>query len=194
MVDQKLKKIFLSASIPIESRDKIYYENADIISIRDSIRAITSIIYPNYHLVWGGHPSITPLIRTILEKLGVNIQNHVTLYQSEYFKNNFPDDNVFFENLYLTPAGETQEISINIMRKAMLTDNNFVAGIFIGGMEGILDEYELFKKFNQEAIVLPVASTGGASSFLYDKIFEPDIRLKTDTAYVSLFKDLLKNI
>jgi hypothetical protein len=78
------------------------------------------------------------------------------------------------------------------MRKSLILDNNFIAGIFIGGMEGIIDEFELFVKTHPNALVLPIASTGAAAKILFDKIKpQPDIRLLNDYAYMALFRDLL---
>ena len=61
------------------------------------VRALATVIIPNAHLVWGGHPSITPLIRYILERMDVNINEYVTLYQSLYFMGKFPVENIIFE-------------------------------------------------------------------------------------------------
>ena len=58
--------IFLSASIPMPGRDKIYLESADVIAIRECIKALVAVTIPKFTLIWGGHPSITPLIRLLL--------------------------------------------------------------------------------------------------------------------------------
>ena len=68
MAKQDLNKIFLSASIPFPERDRKFYDTADIVAIRDAVRALATVVIPRAHLVWGGHPSITPLIRFVLEK------------------------------------------------------------------------------------------------------------------------------
>ena len=195
MVKQNLNKVFLSASIPSPERDKRFYDTADIIAIRDSVRALATVVIPKCNLVWGGHPSITPLIRCVIDKMGCNIKNHVTLYQSLFYENVFPEDNFAFENIVLTPKLETKTESLSLLRVTMLKDNDFKAGIFIGGMEGIDEEYKLFKEYNPEAIILPIASTGGASKILYeDGINKYNPRLNSDYAYMSMFKDLLKNL
>ena len=54
--------VFLSASIPDKDRDPKYYETADFVAIRDAVIAIATVVVPEYRLVWGGHPAITPLI------------------------------------------------------------------------------------------------------------------------------------
>jgi hypothetical protein len=80
------------------------------------------------------------------------------------------------------------------MRKRMLSENSFVAGVFIGGMEGIIDEYNLFRVIQPNAIVLPIASTGAASRLVYTELLPNEMkneRLENDYAYMSLFQDLL---
>ena len=86
MAKQSLKKIFLSASIPSPDRDRQFYDTADIIAIRDAVRALATVIIPQAHLIWGGHPSITPLIRYVLGRMNAEIKTHVTLYQSAFFR------------------------------------------------------------------------------------------------------------
>ena len=197
MAKKYLKKIFLSASIPDPERNKKYYESADITAIRDSVRALASVVIPNYGLVWGGHPSITPMIRFVLDKMGGNVKDYVTLYQSKYFQEYFPEDNFSFENIVLTDiVNNSREESLAHMRTKMLQMNDFEAGFFIGGMEGIELEYNLFKKYNPNALALPIASTGGASQIIYTKMNNRlnNERLSSDYAYFSLFSDLLSNI
>ena len=51
MASEKLKNIFLSASIPLEERNPKYFETADIIAIRDAVIALTTIVLPRHKLV-----------------------------------------------------------------------------------------------------------------------------------------------
>jgi hypothetical protein len=192
MATKTLNKIFLSASIPYQERDRKFYDTADIVAIRDSVRALATVVIPNAHLIWGGHPAITPLIRFVMERLSANLKDHITLYQSIFFTDKFPKDNFAFENIQLTEALENQDSSLKKMRQEMIVQNDYKIGIFIGGMEGVLEEYELFKSSNPNALVLPVASTGAAAKMIYESI-EPhlDERLAKDYAYMALFSDLL---
>lgn len=192
MAKDNLTKIFLSASIPIQERNPKYYESADIIAIRDAVRALASVVIPQCNLIWGGHPAITPLIRYVMQKMDANLKEHVTIYQSEFFKAFFPNDNEFFEKIEITPKGKDRDSSLLDMRNAMLS-NDFKVGIFIGGMEGVEEEFTLFTEMHPDALVLPVASTGAAAKMIYDKFkSKPDERLLTDYAYMALFRDLLQ--
>lgn len=67
------------------------------------------MVIPNAHLVWGGHPSITPMIRYVMNRMDSNLKQHVTLYQSSFFKDFFPPDNFDFENVILTDAEADRE-------------------------------------------------------------------------------------
>lgn len=192
MAADKLKNIFLSASIPLPERDHIYYNTADIIAIRDSVIALASIVLPSYRLIWGGHPSITPLICSVLQKLNMDIRAHMTLYQSKFFEENFPKDNNAFHNVIFTEAKENKDDSLELMRTKMLSSREFSAGVFIGGMEGVEIEYKMFRENNPQALILPIASTGAAAKCIYDNFFQDENeRLEKDYAYTSLFQTFL---
>lgn len=191
--NNEIKNIFLSASIPLQERDPQYIETADIIAIRDAVIALTTVVLPRYRLIWGGHPSITPLIYHVMEKLNLNIQEHVTLYQSIFFEKYFPKDNNKFKNIVLTDiVDDDRESSLLHMRSRMLGESEFAAGIFIGGMEGVEEEYDMFIEKHPKALVLPIASTGAGAKKIYDERFtDKNERLVKDYAYMSLFQKYL---
>ena len=191
----KMKNIFLSASIPLPERDEKYIGTADIIAIRDAVIALTTVVLPHHRLIWGGHPSITPLIYYVMERLNLNIQEHITLYQSMSFKETFPEDNNKFKNIVFTDIIDNdREKSLLYMRCRMLNDSKFSAGIFIGGMEGVEEEYDMFIKKHPKALALPIASTGAAAKKIYDERFtDKNERLVKDYAYMSLFQKYLIN-
>lgn len=194
MASDQLKKVFLSASVPLPGRDAKYFNTVDITAVRDAVIALTTVVLPKHVLVWGGHPSITPLIYYVMERLGLNIQEHVKLYQSLWFEGSFPDDNNKFENVTFTPKGNDILTSINIMREQMLSENQFSAAVFIGGMNGIEDEYDMFASKHPNTLILPVASTGAATKIVYDDKLPAEFknpRLLKDYGYMSLFQNLL---
>lgn len=194
MAKDNLNKVFLSASIPYPDRDKKFYDTADIVSIRDAVRALATVVIPKAHLIWGGHPSITPLIRFVMDRMNIDLKEHITLYQSLFFEEYFPPDNFAFENIVLTEKRNNRDESLKLMRSKLINENDFKVAIFIGGMEGINDEYVMFKERHPNAIILPIASTGAAAQILYESQPQAyDIRLKNDYAYMALFRDLLHN-
>ncbi|HBX18952.1 MAG TPA: hypothetical protein DEF88_00705 [Porphyromonadaceae bacterium] len=192
MASAELKNIFLSASIPLPERDPQYYSTADIIAIRDAVIALATVVLPKHRLIWGGHPSITPLIYYVLNKIDVNIQEHVILYQTGFFEKKFPKDNNKFKNVIITPDLGERNASLKLMRETMFRSYNFSAGVFIGGMEGVEEEYQMFKEFHPKALLLPIPTTGAAAKKIYYILLQKkDERLEKDYAYMSLFNKLL---
>lgn len=189
-----MRSIFLSASIPNPTRHPRYYETMDVIAIRDSVRALATVALPSACLFWGGHPSITPLIRVVAESVGITGGPHVRLFQSAWFSDVLPDDNAAFEEYTLTEKGATLDESISIMRRHMLGSARFDAAVFIGGMEGIEVEFDLFREYHPNAPVFPIASTGAAAKLLYERHGEAlDLppELETSFTYPTLFRSLL---
>ena len=82
------------------------------------------------------------------------------------------------------------------MRRAMLTDQPIRAGVFIGGMEGVEDEYELFRQIHPNLPAYAIASTGAAAHILFDTHLDqppdPQLRpaLQHDLVYDALFHSL----
>ncbi len=193
MAKSELRNIFLSASIPLPDRDPKYIETADIIAIRDAVIALTTVVLPKHSIIWGGHPSITPLIYYVMDKLNMNMK-HVKLYQTLFFKEIFPEENNQFEDIVYTENTGDKDSSIQIMRERMFGENKFEAGIFIGGMEGIEVEYNMFKGKHPDALLLPIASTGAATKIVYNNFLPEKLkneRFIKDYGYMSLFQELL---
>lgn len=191
MATKQLKNIFLSASVPLPERDKKYIKTADVIAIRDAVISLTATVLPKHKLIWGGHPSITPLINYVMQKQKNSIQKHVKIYQSLWFKDKFPEDNNKFENIEFVEKKKDIPSSLYLLRKKMLTENKFEAAVFIGGMEGVEDEYKMFKEFHPDAIIIPLASTGAATKLLFDKMKYKNERFLNDYAYSSIFQEFL---
>ena len=96
-----------------------------------------------HKIVWGGHPAITPMIWSICEDLGVDYSGAVVLYQSTFFKDRYPEENDRFHNVVFTNAvAGDREASLLLMREEMLSRDDLVAAVFIGGMEGVEAEHE----------------------------------------------------
>ena len=190
---EKSLNLFLSASVPVAGRaDGKYLATADIIAIRDAVIALASVVLPRHHLIWGGHPSITPLIANVLRHSNKEVNSSVTVYQSGYFVKEFPKENKDVEHVVVTESLGERVSSLDLMRRRMVIENDFAAAVFIGGMDGVEDEYKMFVESHPEAKVFPMASTGAAALMLYDANTDAfDERLKNDMAYASLFKDLL---
>lgn len=186
-----LGSVFLSASIPSQGRDLAYMTTANLLAIREAVSALTLVVVPVNRLVFGGHPAISPLVHLAAERLGS--ADHVYIYQSQFFKSIIPRSSLMFRHLVWTPAGADRTSSLLRMRDQMITSESFQAGVFIGGMEGVEEEFTIFRHLHPNAIILAVASTGAAARILFDRETwgSKDPGLETDVAYASLFRRLL---
>jgi len=186
--------IFLSASVPDPKQSPRYASTADSVAITAAVGALVYVTLGRRMLVWGGHPAITPMIWVVAESIGVDYGKWVKLYQSRYFKDDFPEDNERFQNVRFTDAvNDDRADSLRLMRERMFQEQNFEAAVFIGGMEGIVEEFDLFTKFQPDAQILPIASTGAAAIELADRLKSPPKGdLQDDLDYVSLFHRRLR--
>lgn len=143
-----MSAIFLSASVPRagEARSDA---PADPLLIQRAVRELFGAMIERKRIVWGGHPTITPIIWTICQELGNRYAKSVVLYQSRFFRKHFPDENKHFPNVvYVNAVPGDREASLLRMREAMLSREDLTAAAFIGGMEGVAAEYALFKRFH----------------------------------------------
>jgi hypothetical protein len=188
-----MKTVFLSTSIPLPERNPKYYDTADVIAIRDSVKALVTIVAPKGRIVFGGHPAITPMIRLMMREMGLPVRDHIVLFQSLLFKPIFPPDNDAFESVRLVQAvGEDRNASLLEMRLEMLKSEQFDAGVFIGGMEGVEEEYALFREIYPDKPAHPIASTGAAALIIYERLEGQRSALKENLLYLSLFRELLE--
>jgi hypothetical protein len=162
--------IFLSASVPDLNRSVKYYNTADPLAIGAAVSGLTYVTLGRRLLVWGGHPAITPMVWAVAGDIGVDYGAWVHLYQSLLFKDEFPAENARFQNVtYVDPIANDRNASLLEMRRRMLSDYEYQAGVFIGGMEGTEEEFTLFRQLHPTAAILPVASTGGAALLIYQQ-------------------------
>ncbi len=135
-----MKEIFLSASVPEQERGN-FYESADPFLIQFAVRELITVCLGRRRIVWGGHPSITPMVHAVCKDFGMEFAPPVLLYQSRFFENRFPDK--YFETILSMRCEK-------ICRAALLSfGGNALApietAVFIGGMEGTFHEFEIFR-------------------------------------------------
>jgi hypothetical protein len=186
--------LFLSASVPLPTRNKQFYETADVIAIRESVKALVETVLYDAHLVFGGHPAITPLIALLLKGMPHELRRRVILYQSAWFENEFVEENEEFIDFRIIRAEEDRDASLKRMRDEMLRAKPFDAAFFIGGMEGIRDEYNAFHHLYPNALCFPIASTGAAALKLYREVTPNRQDLIDELTYPTLFRNLLVEI
>lgn len=188
-----MTSVFLSASVPLPDRDPRFMATVDVVAIREAIKALVGEVVPKGRIVYGGHPAITPLMALLLRGLGFEARRRIILYQSAYFADQFAQENDDFIELRLVPAvGKSRKKSIKAMRWRMIEETAFDVGVFIGGMEGVLEEYDLFKNRHPQARLWPIASTGAAAKELFESRASqrPESLLK-ELTYPTLFRELL---
>lgn len=184
--------IFLSASVPVESRRNEFSGPIDVLAIREAIVAFTKVCAENnLPFYFGGHPSITPLIYRVARQYTEN-KPLIKIYQSSYFIGQTPKEVEFFDNIHWTNiVNNNKQENVEAMRIQMFTENPTDCAVFIGGMKGIIDEADKIKRLNTAVKILPIASTGGASFDLYRMMRLSDVELLKSPAYVSLFRERL---
>ncbi len=165
-----MSSIFLSASVPVVGRGT-YHETADPFLIQCAVREFVISVIRHQNIVWGGHPAITPMIWAICQDLGRSYAESVVLYQSRFFEEQFPEENQRFKNVVFVDALKgDRERSLLRMREAMLSRPDLVGAVFIGGMEGVEVEYELFRHFHPQGKTVVVAAPGGAARMLAERV------------------------
>lgn len=195
MASKRMNPVFLSASLPDPKRHAKYHSTADLMAIRECVRALATVVLPRTRLVFGGHPAITPLIRIVGERLGRI--SRIRMYQSAFFVTQFPEDNERFSDVIVTrTVPGDREGSLRLMREEMIGSEVFAAGVFVGGMEGVEQEFEMFRSRQPDARLLPVASTGAAARLVFNDMTiassDPLMsKLASSRVYGALFEELL---
>jgi hypothetical protein len=189
-----MMKLFLSASVPLPSRHRPFYDTADVIAIRESVKALVETALVEGVLVFGGHPAITPLIALLMRGMSPDLKRRVVLFQSAFFQNEFVEENTEFIDFRVIPADGDRDRSLVMMRDRMLRSMSFDAAFFIGGMESIWSEYRALKALHPGALCFPIASTGAASLELYREIAPKRHDLLHELPYPTLFRNLLTEI
>lgn len=196
----------MSASIPDPKRNEKYWKTADNLAIRDAVIALAQAVLKRDTLVFGGHPAITPIVRSVAENYdrqnpGAGAIGRVRVYQSKYFEKSYLDDLERFSDIVETPAKVDRETSLDFMRHKMVDDRPISAAFFIGGMEGVEDEYRIAGQKHPRIHLIPIASTGAAAQMLADKLetpFDEDRKwtaeLRTNRAYLPVFQEILKSL
>ena len=188
--------IFLSASVPERELDRFV---PDPVAIREAIRALVAETVRDRMLVFGGHPAISPLVEHAARDLQAT--DNVIIYQSMYFEKKIPDVAKKFRNLRWTPADPAgQDASLTLMRTQMIHSTPFEAAVFIGGMDGLFEEWTIFTSRYPDAPAFPVASTEGAARIIWtnwnprnlpNTVADLRTRLDQDLQYRILFRDIL---
>ncbi|AYA06729.1 hypothetical protein D3Z09_09285 [Rahnella aquatilis] len=186
-------EIFLSASVPLPNRDRVFFDTADVLAIREAIKALVEVVLPIARITCGGHPAITPLLALFSREANLD-SNRLAIYQSKLFEAGLPPELAKFADVQMVPSVDNnKEASLTAMRREMIESRSFAAAVIIGGMEGIYEEYKLFVECHPNAIVLPLATTGAAARVIYQQ-GHYDPMFERDRTYSSLFRRKLLSV
>ena len=170
MANLRRATVFLSASFPSGERGEAF-KPYDASGIADAVSALVrAVLGSNGQLLFGGHPTITPLVLMIAREL--QVKKSITIYQSAWFKNQqlpeikeIPKEQL--GSIVWTDRKRTREDSLETMRKDMIKSaREWVAALFIGGMEGIEEEYDQVKEISSQTPCIPITGPGGAAARL----------------------------
>lgn len=185
MAQRKNKIIFLSSSLEFDTSPYSKRYPSDTIACKEALKALVNVISKsrNYFLICAYCPAVTDLLmheydnlmKTRTECSSIPFIQQVELFQGHSYKN-----------------------LLTLRQTMMAAHDEIAAGIFIGGKEGVVTEYNMLKETHTEASFYPIASTGGAAqdilnNYLGDKNFPTKLfnQLAYEIDYQKLFKDLL---
>lgn len=161
--------LFLSASFPSGERGE-RFRPYDAAAVADAVAAVVRTVFRmGGDVVFGGHPTITPLVLMIGSEL--RLEQRVHIFQSEWFEDEItPETRTLIDSgvgrLHWTPECKTRDASLALMRAEMLESIRLSAAVFVGGMEGIVEEYERCEELLPQVPKIPIAGPGGAAARL----------------------------
>jgi hypothetical protein len=188
--------IFLSASVPYERkrpadmgarewaprarRNREYLKSAEPAQIRAAVVAMTrAMLTRGMRLVFGAHPAISPMVLAAARDMQAPAGS-IVIFQSEWFLQDLPNSTLELAAwqsgvLVLTSVAagarmssdEKRSKSLAHMREMMVSVPKLRGAIFVGGMEGVADEANIFRARHPEAPMYAVASTGSSARELW---------------------------
>lgn len=199
--------VFLSAGIPDPAR---WSGPFDSLAITDAVvAAARAILTSGGGLVSAAHPTIAPLILYVAREFPSLREQEpsILVYQSRLFSDVLPKETYQLAEgglaeLRWTEASAEEEPepgrwhqSLLTLRKTMLQEAGPVAAILVGGMEGIAEEFEIFRQLYLERPIYAIGQPGGAASSLV-QAGPPDLAedLANSTAYSTLLRRVIEDI
>lgn len=192
------RSLFLSASVPHrrsaarlrtpheDEANQWFVEHAEPLRIREAIAHLCRFAFSrDLGIVFGGHPAISPLLLEAAsrfspehsERTEAPPRPRVVIFQSLLYVGRIPPATLALANwqcgtlLWTRPEPEdapSDEASLTTMRVAMIGSPGLLAGLFIGGMEGLMEEARLFHRRHPDAPMYAVGSTGSAAARLLE--------------------------
>ncbi len=164
------RRFLLSASVPTDDdRGRRFgpFSSRDVTAAASAVAR--EVLHRGDVLVFGGHPSITPMVLLAAAELGVRDQ--VVIYQSGYFSEEITSEvyrlvaDDYGRMITVDAVGgpdprSARTASLARMRSRMLSEP-LAGAFFIGGMEGIADESMEFRERHPSQPAFFFATPGG---------------------------------
>lgn len=199
--------VFLSVSIPDASR--LPDVPFDPLAITDaSVAAARALFTAGAGIVTGAHPTIAPLLLYVARELPRSRLDSPSLlvFQSRLFEDVLPPatrelaDGGLAEfrwtaaTLNDEPVPGRWNASLAVMRAAML-DTDPIAAIFLGGMDGVTDEFALFRARFPGRPTYAIAAPGGVAAALIDESPSDLVpMLRTSRSYPAVLRRIVEDL
>jgi hypothetical protein len=196
--------VFLSASIPDPER---WQGTFDAIEVTDAVVAAgRSVLALDGVLVTAAHPTIAPLLLYVAAEFPAGEEPSVIVYQSDLFDDILPEPTRRFGEEGIgelrwtsgaagdEPTPGRWDASLALMRRQMLADTDPVGAVFIGGMSGITDEFDLYQNLFPSRPVYPVGRPGGEARELVERAQSRVPDLLIADSYPALFRHVVADI
>jgi hypothetical protein len=200
-------RVFLSASIPDPGR---WSGPFDALAITDAVvAAARAVLTSAGGLVTAAHPTIAPLMLYVAREFPDirEVEPPIVVYQSRLFGDVLPPATYELAEGGLAelrwteafPGDEPEpgkwERSLLTLRETMLRDADPIAAIFVGGMEGIRQEFDIFRQLHERRPAYAVGRPGGEAASLVS-LGPPSLAedLATSESYPALLRRVIDDI
>lgn len=209
--------LFLSASVPARKpfpddrtkdiQNREWLRRRRPLFIREAVMELCRAAFVRgYTVVFGAHPAISPVVQMVAHEYAARRDRvSIVTFQSAWFRNQIPESTLALvgdssSEAWMTAAGPSREESLRIMRTQMFGFAAYRGAVFIGGMDGVIEEAALFQQMHPQAPMFALGTTGAASRTLREsgacrggQHAGPDL-LDRETAYAlvmtKVFQDL----
>lgn len=167
------KRVFLSAAMPSDPDDVDLARTTLTPFVVSLAQALVEL---GATLVFGGHPSITPVVHRAIAEIGGTKKGHVELHQAKAWQadrvslSQAVREGPLFHKVHWHGSGTSLTDDVATMRDRMIVAG-LDAGVFVGGKTtgfigpkpGIMDEHERFAAACPDKTMFVVGLAGGAA-------------------------------
>lgn len=204
------RSLFLSSSIPSDEYQALHGV-IDPLEITAAVVAIVrGAVMAGIGIVTATHPTIAPLILYVAQEtrgLAGAATPPAIVFQSDLFREEIPDATQKLASDAGAPLVWTEAVpgerpvrgswdgSLRVMRDQMLREPSILGAVFIGGMDGIRDEHELFRELRPNLPTFPLGAPGGAAASLVHAA-PSELRdvLVSSRVYPAVIREILRYI